>query len=220
MRRLWTGVGLVLMLGVLGASGVVIHSRGGPASLLASETDARKLRAPEGVRIKTGKNILARDVDVRGEGGFLVLPPSIHPSGRPYEWIEGLDPATTEIAACPDWLLPNEGELGYYRMLPKGNLLVSGNGAVTANGNIQVDDGVLDCCIFSPQNLRDAIRIMWRVTRRDFRPDRSILYRKGTRFRLETEPVLSLQADGELLGTTPADVTVEPLAAHLLVPRR
>jgi YegS/Rv2252/BmrU family lipid kinase len=85
---------------------------------------------------------------------------------------------------------------------------------------IQVDDGVIDCCIFSPENLRDALRIMWRVTRRDFRPDRSILYRKGTRFRLETDPVLSLQADGELLGTTPADVTVEPLAAHLLVPHR
>jgi diacylglycerol kinase (ATP) len=85
---------------------------------------------------------------------------------------------------------------------------------------IEVDDGVIDCCIFSPRNLRDALRIMWRVTRRDFRPDPSILYRKGTRFRLETEPVLSLQADGELLGTTPADVTVEPLAVQLLVPRR
>jgi diacylglycerol kinase (ATP) len=85
---------------------------------------------------------------------------------------------------------------------------------------IEVDDGVLDCCIFSPRHLRDALRIMWRVTRRDFRPDPSILYRKGTRFRLVTEPVLALQADGELLGTTPADVTVEPLAAHLLVPRR
>ncbi|HEU0033437.1 MAG TPA: M1 family metallopeptidase [Kofleriaceae bacterium] len=24
---------------------------------------------------------------------------------------------------CPDWVLPNEGELGYYRMLPKGDLL-------------------------------------------------------------------------------------------------
>jgi diacylglycerol kinase (ATP) len=86
--------------------------------------------------------------------------------------------------------------------------------------DIAVDDGVIDCCIFSPRNLRDAVRIMWRVTRRDFRPDPSILYRKGTRFRLETEPVLALQADGELLGTTPADVTVEPLAARLLVPRR
>ena len=85
---------------------------------------------------------------------------------------------------------------------------------------ITVDDGVLDCCIFSPSNLRDAMRIMWRVTQRDFRPDRSILYRKGTRFRIETDPVLPLQADGELLGTTPADIGVEPLAVELLVPRR
>ena len=85
---------------------------------------------------------------------------------------------------------------------------------------ISVDDGVLDCCVFSPTNLRDAMRIMWRVTRRDFRPDRSILYRKGTRFRIETDPVLSVQADGELLGPTPADVGVEPLAVQLLIPRR
>ena len=86
--------------------------------------------------------------------------------------------------------------------------------------DIAVDDGVLDCCIFSPSDLNDAMRIMWRVTRRDFRPDRSILYKKGTRFRVTTDPVLTLQADGELLGPTPADITVEPLAAHLLVPRR
>ena len=85
---------------------------------------------------------------------------------------------------------------------------------------IAVDDGILDCCVFSPTSLRDALRIMWRVTRRDFRPDPSILYRKGTHFRLETDPVLTLQADGELLGPTPAEVTVEPLAVQLLVPRR
>jgi diacylglycerol kinase family enzyme len=86
--------------------------------------------------------------------------------------------------------------------------------------DIAVDDGVLDCCIFSPSSLWDAVRIMWRVTRRDFRPDRAILYRKGTRFRLTTVPVLPIQADGELLGSTPVEIGVEPLAAHLLVPRR
>lgn len=85
--------------------------------------------------------------------------------------------------------------------------------------DIVADDGLLDCCIFSPNHLWDALRIMWRVTRQDFRPDRSILYRKGARFRITTEPVLSLQADGELLGPTPADVTVEACAARLLVPR-
>jgi YegS/Rv2252/BmrU family lipid kinase len=85
---------------------------------------------------------------------------------------------------------------------------------------IVVDDGLLDCCIFSPDGLMDALRIMWRVTRRDFRPDHAILYRKGSNFRIETEPVLPMQADGELLDATPAIISVEPLAAHLLVPRR
>ncbi|MEO5814531.1 MAG: diacylglycerol kinase family protein [Gemmatimonadaceae bacterium] len=88
----------------------------------------------------------------------------------------------------------------------------------TFGPDIAIDDGMLDCCIFSPNNLWDAARIMWRVTRRDFSPDRALLYRKGRRFRLETVPVLPVQADGELLGVTPVDITVEPLAAHLLVP--
>jgi len=91
---------------------------------------------------------------------------------------------------------------------------------LTFGPDIAIDDGLLDCCIFSPNNLWDAMRIMWRVTRRDFRPDRAMLYRKGKRFRLETVPVLPLQADGELLGVTPVDITVEPLAARLLVPGR
>ncbi len=86
--------------------------------------------------------------------------------------------------------------------------------------DITVDDGVLDCCVFSPLHLGDAMRIMMRVTMRNFQPDRSILYRKGTRFRITTVPPLPIQADGELLGVTPAEITVEPLAAHLLVPRR
>jgi YegS/Rv2252/BmrU family lipid kinase len=85
---------------------------------------------------------------------------------------------------------------------------------------IVVDDGLLDCCIFSPDGLIDALRIMWRVTRQNFSPDDAILYKKGRSFRIETEPALPMQADGELLGATPAIVTVEPLAAHLLVPRR
>ena len=76
--------------------------------------------------------------------------------------------------------------------------------------DIAVDDGLLDCCVFSPTHLGDAARIIWRVTRRDFRPDRSLLYRKGAHFRLATIPPMPLQADGELLGTTPAEITVAP----------
>ena len=52
MKRLWAAVGSVLLLGVLGASGVMMHSRGGPAPLLASVTGREQVRAPNGVRIR------------------------------------------------------------------------------------------------------------------------------------------------------------------------
>ena len=43
------------------------------------------------------------NIDIRAKGGFVVAPPSIHPSGALYEWRTSLDRAT--IAECPGWLL-------------------------------------------------------------------------------------------------------------------
>jgi len=40
-------------------------------------------------------------LDTRGDGGYVVLPPSIHPSGRRYEWSHDC----SEIAEAPEWLL-------------------------------------------------------------------------------------------------------------------
>lgn len=84
---------------------------------------------------------------------------------------------------------------------------------------IEYDDGLLDVCIFSPRTLTDAARIMWRLYRKDFRSDDCVVYRSGRRIRIETDPPRRVQADGELLAPTPLDVTVEPLAASLLIPR-
>jgi hypothetical protein len=52
MKRLWLAAGFVLLLGVLGASGAVIHSHGGPTPLWASVTGRQAVRAPDGVRIR------------------------------------------------------------------------------------------------------------------------------------------------------------------------
>jgi diacylglycerol kinase (ATP) len=81
------------------------------------------------------------------------------------------------------------------------------------------DDGMLDLCVFSPGTVRDALRIVWRLVRKDFRADPCMWYTAGRCIRIETIPPRQLQADGDLLGMTPFDVSVEPLAAHLLVPR-
>lgn len=84
---------------------------------------------------------------------------------------------------------------------------------------IQQDDGRLDLCVFSPRHSPDAVRIAWRLLRRDFRSDESLFYRSGREFRIECDPPQLYQADGELLGSTPYSVRVEPLAARVLVAR-
>jgi YegS/Rv2252/BmrU family lipid kinase len=92
------------------------------------------------------------------------------------------------------------------------------NDLITLGPGIRQDDGVLDLCIFSPGSLRDSLRIVWRLVRKDFRSDERMLYARGRRIRIETTPTRSVQADGDLVGTTPIEAVVEPLAARLLVP--
>jgi diacylglycerol kinase (ATP) len=85
---------------------------------------------------------------------------------------------------------------------------------------IEQDDGRLDLCVFSPRHSPDVVRIAWRLFRRNFEGAETLLYRSGCEFRIECDPPQLYQADGELLGTTPYSVRVEPLAARLLVARR
>lgn len=44
-------------------------------------------------------------VDVRGDGGYIVVPPSIHVSGRRYTWEPSAKPGKTPLSPAPGWLL-------------------------------------------------------------------------------------------------------------------
>lgn len=50
------------------------------------------------------KNFVKRDgLDMRGDGGYVVAPPSLHPSGKRYTWVG--DTEALALPATPAWLL-------------------------------------------------------------------------------------------------------------------
>jgi hypothetical protein len=59
------------------------------------------LAPPMALRSRAG---LARGIDLRAEGGLVVAPPSIHPSGKAYVWRAGHDPQTFAPALLPQWI--------------------------------------------------------------------------------------------------------------------
>ena len=60
--------------------------------------------APPGWHCPTCKTPIG--VDIRGQGGFAVLAPSIHDTGASYTWLEGFAPwDDAGIMMAPDWLL-------------------------------------------------------------------------------------------------------------------
>jgi diacylglycerol kinase family enzyme len=94
------------------------------------------------------------------------------------------------------------------------------NDLVTFGEGILHDDGLLNACVFSPDSLRDSLRILLKMIRKDFSADPCLFYRSGREFRVETTPVMPAQADGELLEGPPLSVMVDPLAGCLLIPRK
>jgi hypothetical protein len=60
--------------------------------------------APEGVLIRNSvgnTNPLGKGLDIRADGGYVVAPPSLHPSGLLYEWLAPEQP----LVEVPPWML-------------------------------------------------------------------------------------------------------------------
>ena len=83
-----------------------------------------------GFPVKTRTRILNRKIDVRGDGGYAIVPPSKSFKGS-YEWIVGLD---TPLADMPEWMV---GKI-------QGNKPVSPSPAPTSNVWEEIADGVAE----------------------------------------------------------------------------
>jgi hypothetical protein len=58
----------------------------------------------EGVYVPCGADVLGRGLDVKGDGGYIVAPPSLHQTGRRYAWQPSRGPDDLKPAPLPRWL--------------------------------------------------------------------------------------------------------------------
>jgi hypothetical protein len=74
-----------------------------PDTLMAESPSGsvhRYFNYPDGVRITNSASKIAPGIDVRGDGGMVVAPPSVKPGVGSYKWVN--DKA---VADAPDWLI-------------------------------------------------------------------------------------------------------------------
>ena len=120
----WPDANLSVITGMV--SGIVVldvdPGHGGAASLAAVED--RHGALPDTVEAETGgggrhiyfrhpgrevrnRTGLAPGLDLRGDGGVIIVPPSVHPSGKRYRWRRNHGPEEIAPAPMPIWLLEN-----------------------------------------------------------------------------------------------------------------
>lgn len=85
---------------------LALHNNGMDVETVSQRTGGggRQLffSAPTGWTPPTGKTPIG--IDIRGMGGFAVLPPSKHESGSQYEWEDGHEPGEIGVMEAPQWL--------------------------------------------------------------------------------------------------------------------
>ena len=119
--REWWGNGSAYNVGVATGegSGIVVIDLDGPEgreswAALEQEHGAVQTLSQQTGRADGGTQLVFRHpgvavgnraavrpgIDVRGDGGYIVVPPSIHPTGAIYEWVD-----RSPIAVMPEWLV-------------------------------------------------------------------------------------------------------------------
>lgn len=82
----------------------------------------------------------------------------------------------------------------------------------------QGSDGVLDARVFIARSRWELLGQFVSVLRGTHDRSPNVLRLTGRRFRIESDTPVPIQADGDPAGTTPAVITIEPLAVEFLVP--
>ena len=179
----WPDANLGIVTGAI--SGVVVLDvdpiHGGDGSL--ADLELRHGRLPQTVEAVTGgggrhlyfkhpggfvhnRASIAPGLDIRGDGGYVVAPPSVHPSGLDYRWVPGHDPTEIALAPLPGWVVATAGDrpraghpLAHWRAL-----LRQGVSEGTRNNSIAALTGRLLWHGVDPQVIKELL-LCWNAVR-------------------------------------------------------
>jgi hypothetical protein len=62
-------------------------------------------KAPAGIELGNSASKIGHGIDTRGAGGYVVAPPSVHPSGAKYRWEAGRGIHEIALAEVPRWIV-------------------------------------------------------------------------------------------------------------------
>jgi diacylglycerol kinase (ATP) len=105
-------------------------------------------------------------------------------------------------------LIANVGQL-FHELLPV-DLRIAPRGSFS--------DGLLDICIFAPRNLPDVAAVLWKMARRSYWGDERMIYLQVESIRIEADPPVVTQVDGDPSGETPLEARVVPGGVRVMVP--
>ncbi len=150
--RRWPNANIAIVTGIV--SGLVVldidPGHGGEGSLEQLQREHGPL--PDTLEVRTGgggqhlyfahpgevtrnRVGLVPGIDLRGDGGYVVAPPSIHASGEPYRWERS--PEVLYPLSVPQWLLHSlsQGEVPHGHPLSHWRRLVRGGAAQGERNN-------------------------------------------------------------------------------------
>jgi len=106
---------------------------------------------------------------------------------------------------------------GRFLLVCVSNAEQAGGGLRLAPG-AQLDDGLLHVNMCESVSRGQALMLLWRLFRGRHLSHPKVRYVSARQVAVQTEPPVEVEADGEILGHTPAQFAVVPRALRVLVP--
>lgn len=80
-----------------------------------------------------------------------------------------------------------------------------------------VSDGRFDVCVFAPRSLPDVAAVLWKVASKRYAGDHRMIYLQAREIRIEADPPVISQVDGDVAGHTPLVARVVPGGVRVLL---